>query len=97
VLDPDVVLRADAGADRPDLSAVIRGSRAVAERALIFSRAAADARPVLVNGAVGMAVVRGGQLLNVGAFTVTNGKIVEIDVLSGPERLRDVTAPFLGQ
>jgi RNA polymerase sigma-70 factor (ECF subfamily) len=95
VLDPDVVLRADAGADRPDLSAVIRGSRGVAERALIFSRAAAEAQPVLVNGAVGMAVVHGGRLVNVGAFTVTNGKIVEIDVLSGPERLRDVTAPFL--
>ena len=97
VLDPDVVLRADAGANQPELSAVVRGARGVAERALIFSRVAPAARPVLVNGAVGMAVVRDGRLVNVGAFTVTNGKIVEIDVLADIARLRDFDASGLGE
>ncbi|HKN93177.1 MAG TPA: RNA polymerase sigma factor SigJ [Thermoleophilaceae bacterium] len=96
VLDPDVVLRADAGANQPELSGVIHGSRAVAERALIFSRPARDARAVLVNGAVGMAGFRDGHLVSVGGFIVADGKIVEIDILADAARLRGFDASGLG-
>ncbi len=96
VLDPDVVLRADAGANQPELSGVVRGARAVAERALIFSRVAPEARPVLVNGAVGMAVVRNGRLMNVGGFIVADGKIAEIDIIADAARLRDFDVSGLG-
>ncbi|HEX6459569.1 MAG TPA: RNA polymerase sigma factor SigJ [Thermoleophilaceae bacterium] len=96
VLDPDVVLRADAGAGQPELSGLVTGARGVAQRALIFSRVAADARPVLVNGAVGMVRMENGRLVNVAAFTVTNGKIVEIDIVADARRLRDFDARGLG-
>src|SRR5215813_3802391 len=52
VLDPDVVLRADGGA-QPGASAVIRGAAAVARQALMFAGPARRTHPVLVNGAAG--------------------------------------------
>jgi RNA polymerase sigma-70 factor (ECF subfamily) len=83
VLDPDVVLRADRGASRE-----LRGAAAVVEGARTFSPLARFARPALVNGAAGVVVTRHGQPFSVIGFTVRGGKIVEIDVLADPERLR---------
>ena len=40
-------------------------------------------RPALVNGGAGAAVAPRGRVLSVIAFTVTNGKIAEIDALLG--------------
>jgi RNA polymerase sigma factor (sigma-70 family) len=90
VLDPDIVLREDDGTRRPGASVVVRGARAVAERALTFAHLAPYARPALVNGAVGTVVVTGGRPFAILGFTVTDGKIVEIDVLSDPLRLSDI-------
>jgi RNA polymerase sigma factor (sigma-70 family) len=87
VLDPDIVLREDGGTERPDMRAVIRGARAVAERALSFAHLSPDVRPATVNGAAGVLVVPGGRLFAVMAFTVSDGKVVEIDVLADPLRL----------
>jgi RNA polymerase sigma-70 factor, ECF subfamily len=95
VLDPDVVLRADRGSLAPATSRVIRGAREVVEEALTFSRFAELARPALVNGAAGFVVFdREGRPFSVIGFTVTGGKIVEIDILADPVRLRrlDLTA-----
>jgi len=86
VLDESVVLRADYGA--AGASRLIRGARAVAGGALTFSRLAPFARPALVNGAAGLVTTRERQPLSVMGFTVVRGKIVEIDVLADPERLR---------
>ncbi len=86
VLDEDIVLRADYGS--AGASRLIRGARAVAGGALAFSRLAPFARPALVNGAAGLVTARKGQPLSVMGFTVVRGKIVEIDVLADPERLR---------
>jgi RNA polymerase sigma-70 factor, ECF subfamily len=88
VLDPDVILRADravaAGGSRE-----LRGAAAVAAQALMFSRLAPFARPALVNGAAGgLVVTPQGQPFSVLGFTVTRGRIVEIDVFADPERLR---------
>jgi RNA polymerase sigma factor (sigma-70 family) len=87
VLDPDVVLRADAGAVPAGVSRVVRGPEAVARQALAFAGFGPFARPALVNGAAGIVAARGGQLAAVLGFTVARGKIVEIDILADPERL----------
>ena len=93
VLDPDIVLREDGGTQRPDVSAVIRGASAVAGRALTFTRLSPYVRPALVNGAAGVVVAPGGRPFAVMGFTVTNGKIVEIDVLADPQRLGAIELP----
>ena len=96
VLDPDVVLRSDGGVARAGISVLVRGAAAVAGRALTFSRFAGAARPALVNGAAGIvAFDPHGQPFSVVGFTVTRGKIVEIDVLVDPERLRQLDLTVL--
>jgi RNA polymerase sigma-70 factor (ECF subfamily) len=96
VLDPDILLREDDGTQRPSASLVIRGAHAVAGRALTFSRLSPYARPALVNGAVGAVVVPDDRLFAVMAFTVSGGKIVEIDVLTDPARLSAIDLSALG-
>jgi len=92
VLDPDVVLRADVGAVPAGASRVIRGAPAVAEQALAFARRLGPfARPALVNGAAGIVAAPGGRPASILGFTVTRGKIVEIDILADPERLSGST------
>jgi RNA polymerase sigma-70 factor (ECF subfamily) len=93
VLDPDVVLRVDGGALAP--SGEFRGPRAVAGQAQAYARFAAMARPALVNGAVGFVVTVEGRPQSVSGFTVAGGRIVEIDILADPERLRELDLSFL--
>jgi RNA polymerase sigma-70 factor, ECF subfamily len=88
VLDPDVVLRADRGALRPGESREVRGAPAVAEEAFGFARLARFAQPALVNGAAGVVVAPQGRPFAVIGFTVAHDKIVEIDILADPARLR---------
>ena len=87
VLDPEVILRGDAGASAPTRSIEIRGAENVARRAQSFSRVGLLRFPVLVNGAPGLVCTLEGKPFSVMAFTVSGGKISEIDVLSDPERL----------
>jgi RNA polymerase sigma-70 factor, ECF subfamily len=95
VLHPEVVLRSDGGALRPDASAVVHGARAVAGRALTFARLYPFARPALVNGAAGVVVVPRGRPFSVMGFTVTDGRIVEIDAIADPARLRQLDLAVL--
>jgi RNA polymerase sigma-70 factor (ECF subfamily) len=95
VLAPDVVLRADGGSGEIGRSTVIRGAALVAGQALTFSRLAPLGRPALVNGSPGFVAVDRGRALSVAAFTVADGKIVEIDILADPERLRGLDLSFL--
>jgi len=53
-----------------------------------FSGRARFARPALVDGAVGAVWAPGGRPRVVFRFTITRGKIVEIELLADPERLR---------
>jgi RNA polymerase sigma factor (sigma-70 family) len=87
VLDPDVVLRADGGPERPAASVVLRGAANVAARALTFNQLAPFARPALINGTAGYVVTPHGRPFSVMGFTVSGVKIVEIDILADPERL----------
>ncbi|HYZ77905.1 MAG TPA: sigma-70 family RNA polymerase sigma factor [Gaiellaceae bacterium] len=86
VLDPDVVVRADFGPARG--SRETRGAAAVARQALGFARLGLDVRPALINGIPGAVAFRHGQPFSIGAVTVRNGRIVELDFLNDPERLR---------
>jgi ketosteroid isomerase-like protein len=88
VLDPKVVVRADWGGVPTGASRMVRGARAAAEQALSWSRFARFARPTLVNGAAGVVAEVGGRPLAVLGFTVRHDRIVEIDILLGPARLR---------
>ena len=96
VLDPDVVLRSDGGAVRPAASVVVHGARAVAERAFSFAQLSPYVWPALVNGIAGVVVAPRGRPFSVMAFTVRNGKIVEIDALADPERLQQLDLTVLG-
>jgi RNA polymerase sigma factor (sigma-70 family) len=91
VLDPEVVLRGDAGVGRWNET---RGAEEVARRSRTFSRLGLLRRPVLVNGAPGAVCMLDGKPFSVMAFTVGGGKIVEIDILRDPERIGqlDLTA-----
>jgi RNA polymerase sigma factor (sigma-70 family) len=95
VLDPHVVLRSDGGIVRPGASVVVSGASAVAQRALTFARLSPFVRPALVNGAAGVVVAPGGRPFSVMAFTVRDGRIVEIDALADPERLRELDLAVL--
>jgi RNA polymerase sigma-70 factor (ECF subfamily) len=95
VLDPDVVLRADMGPLAGGLREV-RGARAVAGQAVFYSQLGLVVRPALVNGAAGAVSMRDGKPFSVGAITVRDGKIVEMDILADPERLRQLDLTILG-
>ena len=93
VLDPDVVRRVDFGsAGGYD---ELRGAEAVARQAIAFSQMGLVVRPALVNGVAGAASMRDGEPFSVGALTVRNGKIVEIDILADRERLRELDLKIL--
>jgi len=87
LLDPDVVLRADRPAPPAATRLEVRGASAVAGQVLRFSRRAAIPRPALVNGTPGAVAVRDGRPVSVAGFVISNGKIVEIDIVSDPARL----------
>ena len=87
VLDPDVVIRSEGGEARPYASLVVRGARSVARRAIAYSQPGATLHPVLVNGSAGVVVILDDELFSIMGFTVTDDKIVAIDVLADPERI----------
>ena len=96
LLHPDVVLRSDFGGRRP-AARVTRGPAAVARQALAGALPASQLRPALVNGAAGAVVTVGGRPFAVLGFTVTDGRIVEIDAIADPDRVRRVAAAVLGR
>ena len=95
VLHPDVVLRSDGGAARPGATHVVHGAEAVGRRAMTFARLSPFVRPALVNGAAGVVVAPRGRPFSVMAFTVRDGKIVAIDGLADPERLKELDLTVL--
>jgi len=90
VLDPDVTLRADAGAS--GASTVIRGAIQVASQAAAFRRSNITQvhMPVLVNGAVGLLALRDGRPFSVFSPVIREGRIVEINIVADPARLTSI-------
>jgi RNA polymerase sigma factor (sigma-70 family) len=93
VLDPDVVLRADFG--RAEGLQELRGAKAVAARAQTYARLGLTLRPALVNGVAGGVAFRDGEPFSVAAFTVRAGRIVEMNFLVDPARLRELDLTML--
>jgi RNA polymerase sigma-70 factor (ECF subfamily) len=94
VLDPDVVLRADAaavaaslaraGAGAPVLTAETHGADAVAKT---FAGRARAAQLVLVEGDAGLMFAPGGKPMVVFDFVVAHGRIVEISLIADTARI----------
>jgi RNA polymerase sigma-70 factor (ECF subfamily) len=100
VLDPNVVVRIDAGANVPVASMVVKGAASVARQTLkglasSLARPGVQLHPATVNGAAGVVVTVYGQPLVVMGFTIAEGKIVEIDSIADPERVRRIAAAAL--
>lgn len=92
VLDPDVVFRADGAAMALGGPGNLRGAREVAKQ---FSGSAQAARPALVDGAIGVAVLPNGRLLLVLDLTIADSKIVAIDVVADSARLAQLEVILL--
>jgi RNA polymerase sigma factor (sigma-70 family) len=96
VLDPDVVLHADAtalalraqapasAAGGPDIASEIRGAQAVASA---FAGRARAAQRAVLDGEPGAVWAPGGKPRVVLSFTVVDGKIVAIDLVGDPASL----------
>ena len=96
VLDPDIVVRADEGALPAGALRVVRGAEAVARSAVGFASLGLLQRTAVVNGVAGAVAMRDGEVFSIGAFTVRGGKIVAIDFLADPARLRELDLTVLG-
>ena len=89
VLDPDVVFRIDAGGRGPRARDPVTGAGAVARQVLARGRPFARfARPAIVNGAAGLVIRPGRKPFAVVGFTAARGRIVAIDLIADPEKLR---------
>jgi hypothetical protein len=66
---------------------VTRGAARVAAWAARGGRAA---QPAVVDGAAGLAWAPGGRLRGVARYTIRDGKIIAIDLVADPERMRQL-------
>jgi hypothetical protein len=92
LLDPDVVLEADAAAVRMGSPAEVRGALAVAGT---FSGRALAARPALIDGVVGVVWAIDGRPRVAWDLTISHGKIVHIDMLAARDSLHDLELAIL--
>jgi RNA polymerase sigma factor (sigma-70 family) len=95
VLDPDVVLRVDLGPLLVGGSREVRGAAAVARQAVTYSQLGILTQPALINGAAGSVSFRDGRPFSIGGVIVRGGKIVEMDILADPARLRELDLSVL--
>lgn len=89
ILDPNVVFRTASSAGPQE----VRGSEVVAPLAM-RGRAVA-ARPLLVNGAVGLVVAPRGRLMMILDFTIRDGKVMAIEAITEPERVAALNLAIL--
>jgi RNA polymerase sigma-70 factor (ECF subfamily) len=101
ILDPEVVLRADAAAveaslgrpsgDMPPLTPEIRGREAVAN---IFRGRARNAQLAVVDGDSGLVFAPGGQPRVLIDFVIENSKIVELSLIADADRIAALDLKF---
>ncbi|HEV8191220.1 MAG TPA: sigma-70 family RNA polymerase sigma factor [Ktedonobacterales bacterium] len=92
LLDPDVVYRADSAAVAVGSAGEVHGAQDVAKQ---FAGRAQVAQPALINGTVGLIWAPGGQPRVAFGITIARGKIVAIDLVADPERLRQLDLKIL--
>lgn len=89
------MVRVDGAGARPGAPSEVRGAREWARQAIAFSQGARFARRALVDGAAGVVVAPRGRLFRALKFTITGGKIVQIDVVADPARLGQLDLALL--
>jgi RNA polymerase sigma-70 factor, ECF subfamily len=94
LLHPDAVLHGEFGGRAAPV--LIQGAAHVARQARMGARADAVVHPALVNGAVGAVITLRGRPFAIMGFTVTDGRIAEIDAIADPERVGRLAAAVLG-
>jgi RNA polymerase sigma factor (sigma-70 family) len=92
LLDPEVVARADSAGVAMGAAAEVRGAAAVAET---FAGRARAAQPALVGGAPGLLWAQGGEPRVVFGFTFGDGRILGIDLIADPDRIRELDVSVL--
>ena len=92
VLDPEVVVRADATSVKMGSEPEVRGATAVLNT---FLGRAVGAQPAFLDGVAGAAWAPGGQIRAVLSFTVANGKVTAIDLVADRERIDQLDVELL--
>jgi RNA polymerase sigma-70 factor (ECF subfamily) len=95
VLDPDVVITADAAAQPVEALREVRGAENWAQGAITAARGARAAHPALVDGRLGLVIAPKGRLFRVLRFTLAEEKIAAIEVIGDPDRLRQLQLAVL--
>jgi RNA polymerase sigma factor (sigma-70 family) len=95
VLDPNVVITADAVAQPVEAKREIRGAENWAKGAIAAARGARAAQPALIDGAVGLVIAPQGRLFRALRFTLAEGKIAAVEVIGDPERLHRLQLAIL--
>jgi RNA polymerase sigma factor (sigma-70 family) len=89
-LDPDAVVRSNG-------TEIIRGAAAAAARAFPFTRIAKIILPALINGGTGLVTAADGRPVTLVGFTITDAKIVAIDLIDDPRRIAEADLAILGR
>jgi RNA polymerase sigma-70 factor (ECF subfamily) len=92
VLDPDVVFRADAAAQRLGSLAEVRGAQAVAE---IYKGRAQAAKTAMLDGELGVAVILGGQFRIALRVALAGDRIAAIEAVADAEQLTEIDLEVL--
>lgn len=99
VLDPDVRVRAET----PEGVREIHGARNWAKGALAYQarfpvgQFGRVTQMALVDGSVGIILAPGGRLERVLRFTIAEGKILAVDIIANPERLKQLEIATVGE
>ena len=92
LLDPEVVARADGAGVAMGAAAEVRGAGAVART---FAGRARAAQPAIVGGVAGLVWAQHGKARMVFGFAIEDGRIVGIDLIADPERIRELDVTIL--
>jgi RNA polymerase sigma-70 factor (ECF subfamily) len=95
VLDPNVIIHADATAQPVEAMREIRGAENWARGAITAARGARAAQPALIDGTVGLVVAPKGRLFRALRFTLANGRIAAVEVIGDPTRLQQLNLAIL--
>jgi RNA polymerase sigma-70 factor (ECF subfamily) len=95
VLDPDVAVHVDEAAATPGIPKESHGAAAWAKEGIKAARGARFARPVLVDGNVGVVIAPRGRLFRILRFIFANDKITSIEVVGDSKVLQSIELAVL--
>jgi len=95
VLDPDLVVRGDTGPSGAPRE--VRGAEQWAKGAIAYTQALGFGQPalMLVDGAVGLVHAPRAKLSRALTFTIKDGKIIQIEVITKQSRLKQLSLAIL--